>query len=86
MMEMCAAKMAVDSLLKLVSDLKQTAIFSGFGSLNDHVEQCGSELNHQAENTDRMLSRIGEEAVAILEALESLYYSSTLRTSQLPLQ
>jgi hypothetical protein len=29
---------AADSLLKLVSDLKQTAIFSGFASLNDHVE------------------------------------------------
>ncbi|KAK3005157.1 hypothetical protein RJ639_034016 [Escallonia herrerae] len=74
---------AADSLLKLVSDLKQTAIFSGFASLNDHVEQSASELNHQAENTDRMLSRIGEEAVASLEALESHYNSSTLRTSQL---
>ncbi|KAK2975501.1 hypothetical protein RJ640_005240, partial [Escallonia rubra] len=88
MMEMRAAKMvqAADSLLKLMSDLKQTATFSGFASLNDHVEQSASELNHLAENTDRMLSRIGEEAVASLEALESHYYSSMLRTSQLPLQ
>ncbi|WRX24776.1 Mediator of RNA polymerase II transcription subunit 22 - like 1 [Theobroma cacao] len=41
MMEMRAARMvqAADSLLKLVSELKQTAIFSGFASLNDHVEQ-----------------------------------------------
>nr|GEZ42023.1 mediator of RNA polymerase II transcription subunit 22A-like [Tanacetum cinerariifolium] len=36
MMEVRAARMvqAADSLLKLVSELKQTAIFSGFASLN----------------------------------------------------
>ena len=41
MMETRAARMvqAADSLLKLVSELKQTAIFSGFSSLNDHVDQ-----------------------------------------------
>ncbi|WJX32574.1 Mediator of RNA polymerase II transcription subunit 22b [Trifolium repens] len=41
MMETRAAWMvqAADSLLKLVSDLKQTAIFSGFASLNDHTIQ-----------------------------------------------
>ncbi|KAI3729980.1 hypothetical protein L6452_18653 [Arctium lappa] len=42
---------AADSLLKLVSELKQTAIFSGFTSLNDHVEKRSEELNLQAEKT-----------------------------------
>ncbi|XP_059663576.1 mediator of RNA polymerase II transcription subunit 22b-like [Cornus florida] len=86
MMEMRAARMvqASDSLLKLVSELKQTATFSGFASLNDHVEQRIEEFNQQSERTDRMLARIGEEAAASLKELESNYYSSVLRTSQPP--
>ncbi|KAG2707737.1 hypothetical protein I3760_05G160900 [Carya illinoinensis] len=85
MMEMRAARMvqAADSLLKLVSELKQTAIFSGFASLNDHVEQRTVEFNQQAEKTDRMLARIGEEAAASLKELEAHYYSSVERASQL---
>ncbi|KAI8536786.1 hypothetical protein RHMOL_Rhmol10G0283800 [Rhododendron molle] len=74
---------AADSLLKLVSDLKQTAIFSGFASLNDHVEQRIHEFNQQAEKTDCLLAKIGEDAAASLKELESHYYSSALRTSRL---
>ncbi|XP_022996931.1 mediator of RNA polymerase II transcription subunit 22b-like isoform X2 [Cucurbita maxima] len=73
---------AADSLLKLVSELKQAAIFSGFASLNDHVEQRIVEFNMQAEQTDRILSKIGEEAAVGLKELESHYYSSTQRTCQ----
>lgn len=69
---------ASDSLLKLVSDLKQTALFSGFASLNDHVEERMAEFDKQAEKTDRMLSRIGEEAAASLKELEAHYYSSSV--------
>ncbi|KAK9099914.1 hypothetical protein Scep_023351 [Stephania cephalantha] len=84
MMEMRAAKMvqAADSLLKLVSELKQTAIFSNFASLNEHVEQCTIEFNLLAEKTNRMLAEIGEEAAASLKELESHYYSSMQRTIQ----
>lgn len=84
MMETRAAKMvqAADSLLKLVSELKQTAIFSGLASLNDHVEQRTAEFNRLAEKTDQMLARIGEDAAASLKELESHYYSSMQRTSQ----
>ncbi|KAB1210407.1 Mediator of RNA polymerase II transcription subunit 22b [Morella rubra] len=84
MMEMRAARMvqAADSLLKLVSELKQTAIFSGFASLNDHVEQRTVEFHNQAEKTECVLARVGEEAAAILKELESHYYSSAERTSQ----
>ncbi|GLT74884.1 hypothetical protein SLA2020_466490 [Shorea laevis] len=84
MMEMRAARMvqAADSLLKLVSELKQTAIFSGFATLNDHVEHRTAEFNRQAEKTDRMLARIGEEAAASLKEIESHYYSSAQRTSR----
>ncbi|KAM3380888.1 hypothetical protein P3S68_006461 [Capsicum galapagoense] len=75
MMEMRASRMmrtfsistkvhAADSLLKLVSELKQTAMFSGFASPNDHGEQRTEEFTEQAEKTECMLSRIGEEAAA----------------------
>ncbi|KAG9130250.1 hypothetical protein Leryth_004240 [Lithospermum erythrorhizon] len=82
MMEMRASRMvqAADSLLKLVSELKQTAIFSGFASLNDHVEQRTEEFNQQAEKSDRLLANIGEEAAAGLKELEAHYYSSIQRT------
>ncbi|KAL5728645.1 Mediator of RNA polymerase II transcription subunit 22a [Ranunculus cassubicifolius] len=84
MMEMRAARtvQAAESILKLVSELKQTAIFSGFASLNEHVEQRTIEFNQQAEKTERMLSRIGEEAAGSLKELESHYYSSSQRVDQ----
>ncbi|GMH05740.1 hypothetical protein Nepgr_007580 [Nepenthes gracilis] len=85
MMEVRAARMvqAADSLLKLVSELKQTAIFSGFASLNDHVEQRTAEFNQLEEKTEHMLARIGEEAAASLKELENHVYSSAQRMSPL---
>ncbi|XP_073134860.1 mediator of RNA polymerase II transcription subunit 22a-like [Henckelia pumila] len=82
MMEMRAARIvqAADSLLKLVSELKQTSVFSGFASLNDHVDQRTDELNKLAENTNGMLAGIGEQAAASLKELESHYYSSIMRS------
>ncbi|KAG9443310.1 hypothetical protein H6P81_014650 [Aristolochia fimbriata] len=81
-MEMCAARVvqSADSLLKLVSELKQTAIFSGFASLNEHVEQRTVEFKQQSEKTDRLLEKIGEQAAASLKELENHYYSSVHRT------
>ncbi|VVA91538.1 unnamed protein product [Arabis nemorensis] len=81
MMEMQASRMvqAANSLLKLVSELKQTAIFSGFASLNDHVEQRIAEFDQEAEKTNRLLARIADDASASLKELESHYYSSAQR-------
>lgn len=73
---------AADSLLKLVSELKQTAIFSSFASLNDHVDRRIVEFNQLSEKTDAMLARIGEEASASLKDLECHYYSSAQRINQ----
>lgn len=83
-MEMRAARVvqAADSLLKLVSELKQTAIFSGFASLNEHVEQRTDEFDLQAEKTERLLEKVGEQAAASLKELESHYYSSVQRMDQ----
>lgn len=83
-MEVRAARMtqAADSLLKLVSELKQTAIFSGFAALNENVERRIAVFDNEADSTDRLLERIGEEAAASLKELETHYYSSALKKLQ----
>ncbi|XP_026662661.1 mediator of RNA polymerase II transcription subunit 22a [Phoenix dactylifera] len=83
-MEMRAARMvqAADSLLKLVSELEQTAIFSGFASLNENVDRRIEVFNQLEGSTERLLEKIGEEAAASLKELETHYYSSVLRTCQ----
>ncbi|KAH9325417.1 hypothetical protein KI387_005595 [Taxus chinensis] len=73
---------AADSLLKLVSELKQTAVFSDFASLNEHVEQHVANFEHQSEETDHLLSTIGEHVATSLKELESHYYSSVYRTPE----
>ncbi|KAL5227884.1 hypothetical protein ABZP36_016149 [Zizania latifolia] len=81
-MEMRAARMvhSADSLLKLVSELKRTAIFSGLASLTENVDRRIEVLGQQAEGTERMLERIGQEAAGSLKELEAHYYSSVVRT------
>ncbi|KAJ6810641.1 surfeit locus protein 5 [Iris pallida] len=80
-MDVRAAKLtqSAEALLKLVSDLKQTAIFSGFASLNENVDRRIQVLNREADATERLLERIGEQAAAGLKELETHYYSSVLR-------
>lgn len=63
-----------------MSELKQTAIFSGFASLTDHVEQRTNEFNQLSEKTDRMLAGVGEETAAGVKELEEHYHSSAQRT------
>ncbi|KAB8079824.1 hypothetical protein EE612_000092 [Oryza sativa] len=71
---------SADSLLKLVSELKRTAIFSGLASLTENVDRRIEILSQQAEGTERMLERIGQEAAGSLKELEAHYYSSVVRT------
>uniref|UniRef100_A0A0D6R8D9 Mediator of RNA polymerase II transcription subunit 22 n=1 Tax=Araucaria cunninghamii TaxID=56994 RepID=A0A0D6R8D9_ARACU len=73
---------AADSLLKLVSELKQTAVFSDFASLNEHGEKRVANFEQQSEEADRLLSTLGEQAASSLKELESHYYSSVYRTSE----
>ncbi|XP_015694781.2 mediator of RNA polymerase II transcription subunit 22a-like [Oryza brachyantha] len=81
-MDMRGARMvhSADSLLKLVSELKRTAIFSGLASLTENVDRRIEVLSQQAEGTERMLERIGQEAAGSLKELEAHYYSSVVRT------
>jgi len=68
--------------LKLVSELKQTAMFSGFASLNENVDRRIAVFNQEAESTEQLLERIGEQAAASLKELETHYYSSVIREVQ----
>ncbi|XP_078174365.1 mediator of RNA polymerase II transcription subunit 22a-like [Carex rostrata] len=81
LMEIRAAKLvqSADALLKLVSELKQTALFSGFASLNENVDCRIAAFDQEAETTEKILQRIGEEAAGSLKELESHYYSSVAR-------
>lgn len=77
-MEVHAARVvqAADSLLKLVSELKQTAVFSDFNSLTEHIEQRVGKFEKQCEGTESLLSTVGEQAAVALKELESHYYLS----------
>jgi mediator of RNA polymerase II transcription subunit 22 len=77
---------AADSLLKLVSELKQTAVFSDFTALNEQIEKRSATFVHLNEDTDQLLMSVGEEVAASLQELESHYYNSPYRsvTSERP--
>jgi mediator of RNA polymerase II transcription subunit 22 len=53
-----------------VSVLKRTAIFSGLASLNESVDRRIEVLGQQAEGTERMLERVGQEVAASLKELD----------------
>ncbi|KAK8931035.1 Mediator of RNA polymerase II transcription subunit 22a [Platanthera zijinensis] len=71
---------ASDSLLKFVSEQKQTTIFLGFASLNENVKRRIGEFNWLEQSTDRLLERVGGEVAASLKVLETHYYSSQKTT------
>lgn len=83
-MEVHAARVvqAADSLLKLVSELKQTAVFSDFNSLNDHIEQRVAKFESQCEETQNLLTTVEEQAAVALKELESHYYLSLHKNSE----
>lgn len=84
-MEVHAARVvqAADSLLKLVSELKQSAVFSDFLSLNRSINQRIIKLGELSQDTDKLLVNIGEEVTASLQELESHYYASPYRTLEI---
>ncbi|PVH63165.1 hypothetical protein PAHAL_3G484500 [Panicum hallii] len=49
-------------------------------SLNENVDRRIELLSQQAEGTERMLERIGQEAAASFKELEAHYYSSVVRS------
>ncbi|XP_059542195.1 mediator of RNA polymerase II transcription subunit 22-like [Myotis daubentonii] len=71
---------AGESLMKLVSDLKQLLILNDFPSVNEAIDQRNQQLRALLEEGDRKLTALRDE-VSIglyeLEELEEAYYSSS---------
>ncbi|KAL2782242.1 mediator of RNA polymerase II transcription subunit 22 isoform c, partial [Daubentonia madagascariensis] len=67
---------AGESLMKLVSDLKQFLILNDFPSVNEAIEQRNQQLRALQEECDRKLITLRDEVSIDLYELEEEYYSS----------
>ncbi|XP_012520152.1 PREDICTED: mediator of RNA polymerase II transcription subunit 22 [Propithecus coquereli] len=68
---------AGESLMKLVSDLKQFLILNDFPSVNEAIEQRSQQLRALQEECDRKLTALRDEVSIDLYELEEEYYSSS---------
>ncbi|XP_042336120.1 mediator of RNA polymerase II transcription subunit 22 isoform X2 [Sceloporus undulatus] len=77
---------AGESLMKLVSDLKQFLILNDFPSVNEAINQRNQQLRGLQEECDKKLIALRDELSIDLYELEEEYYSSSLSdTTDLPL-
>ncbi|KAM5186702.1 mediator of RNA polymerase II transcription subunit 22 isoform X4 [Marmota monax] len=68
---------AGESLMKLVSDLKQFLILNDFPSVNEAIDQRNQQLRALQEECDRKLITLRDEVSIDLYELEEEYYSSS---------
>ncbi|XP_008417255.1 mediator of RNA polymerase II transcription subunit 22 isoform X2 [Poecilia reticulata] len=77
---------AGESLMKLVSDLKQFLILNDFPSVNDAISQQNQQLRALQDECDKKLTSLRDEIAVDLYELEEEYYSSSQWSStDLPL-
>lgn len=67
---------AGESLMKLVSDLKQFLILNDFPSVNDAISQQNQQLRALQDECDKKLTSLRDEIAVDLFELEEEYYSS----------
>ncbi|XP_072908394.1 mediator of RNA polymerase II transcription subunit 22 isoform X4 [Hemitrygon akajei] len=67
---------AGESLMKLVSDLKQFLILNDFPSVNEAINQRKQQLRSLQEECDKKLITLRDEIAVDLYELEEEYYSS----------
>uniref|UniRef100_A0A2K5CL52 Mediator of RNA polymerase II transcription subunit 22 n=1 Tax=Aotus nancymaae TaxID=37293 RepID=A0A2K5CL52_AOTNA len=67
---------AGESLMKLVSDLKQFLILNDFPSVNEAIDQRNKQLRALQEECDRKLVMLRDKISIDLYELEEEYYSS----------
>ncbi|XP_053225927.1 mediator of RNA polymerase II transcription subunit 22-like [Podarcis raffonei] len=67
---------AGESLMKLVSDLKQFLILNDFPSINEAINQRNQQLRSLQEECDKKLIALRDEISIDLYVLEEEYYSS----------
>ncbi|XP_047447551.1 mediator of RNA polymerase II transcription subunit 22 [Mugil cephalus] len=68
---------AGESLMKLVSDLKQFLILNDFPSVNDAISLQNQQLRSLQEECDKKLTSLRDEIAVDLYELEEEYYSSS---------
>ncbi|XP_062845051.1 mediator of RNA polymerase II transcription subunit 22 isoform X1 [Trichomycterus rosablanca] len=68
---------AGESLMKLVSDLKQFLILNDFPSVNEAISQRNQQLRALQEECDKKLITLRDEIAIDLYELEEEYYSSS---------
>ncbi|XP_029960042.1 mediator of RNA polymerase II transcription subunit 22 isoform X1 [Salarias fasciatus] len=68
---------AGESLMKLVSDLKQFLILNDFPSVNDAISLQNQQLRSLQEECDKKLTSLRDEIAIDLYELEEEYYSSS---------
>ncbi|XP_053328998.1 mediator of RNA polymerase II transcription subunit 22 isoform X2 [Spea bombifrons] len=77
---------AGESLMKLVSDLKQFLILNDFPSVNEAINQRNQQLRALQDECDKKLISLRDEIAIDLYELEEEYYSSSVcDSSDLPL-
>ncbi|XP_054905077.1 mediator of RNA polymerase II transcription subunit 22 isoform X2 [Poeciliopsis prolifica] len=77
---------AGESLMKLVSDLKQFLILNDFPSVNDAISQQNQQLRALQDECDKKLTSLRDEIAIDLYELEEEYYSSSQwNSTDLPL-
>ncbi|XP_069465435.1 mediator of RNA polymerase II transcription subunit 22 isoform X1 [Ambystoma mexicanum] len=77
---------AGESLMKLVSDLKQFLILNDFPSVNEAINQRNQQLHSLQDDCDKKLIALRDEFSIDLYELEEEYYSSSLcEVNDLPL-
>ncbi|XP_040261187.1 mediator of RNA polymerase II transcription subunit 22 isoform X2 [Bufo bufo] len=69
---------AGESLMRLVSDLKQYLILNDFPSVNEAINQRNQQLRALQEDCDKKLISLRDEIAIDLYELEEEYYSSRL--------
>ena len=70
---------AGESLMKLVSDMKEFLILNDFPSVNTSISERSNILQEITNNTDHQLLAIKQELAVLLFELEQAYYSSSYR-------
>lgn len=73
---LCLKVRAGESLMKLVSDLKQFLILNDFPSVNEAISLQNQQLRSLQEECDKKLTSLRDEIAIDLYELEEEYYSS----------
>ncbi|XP_035224647.1 mediator of RNA polymerase II transcription subunit 22-like [Stegodyphus dumicola] len=70
---------AAESLMKLISDIKQYLILNDFPSVNEAISQKTKVCRALQENIDSKLAALRDDMAAELYDLEEEYYSSVFK-------